>query len=565
MHSRMYSNDITETNHFVLPRTRYGRKSGWTPELDQEILKLRAAKKTWEFIGLAIGRSSTNCADRFNTVLDPSLKDWTPKMIAKLDQMVEEGASWRTIAATFNAKIMTCQHQWKTLGNGANNVKGMAALPHTPAWSDFEMESFWDSWIKSQGANGWDRIQADVGGRSIKEYRAGLRQLVMSSVIHAPGWAKLEIYNYVTDVTKSARARARKQESHSLNAAAIDKRWTPSEHAKLLKEVEQHGLFYGWAKIRKLVKPRSTDELVEAEYYRLSGIDNSSSEAPSEAEADAVSHDEESNWTEEEVDKLNMMLMKYSTLPVWEREAEKHGVVGSDDDLETLFESTTSLQKQNSYTRKKTRQLKNWLESQPAPHNWNAARVQRLKRLVSQQQTQCAVTQQPMDWNWVAEHIGPDVDAKMCIAAFQSLPEEEDKSAPQPWGAKDVALLVEGIKTHGRKWREIQKQFLPGRTTDSLRRKVSNIYDRRENLIAAQRKVALKIKRSSDPELDVNAFVEEALKKKPAYVLGGSLDVLFREFGESEKSEQGEHGDHGEQSEQGEHKQKRGRPPVYKS
>ncbi|KAF9304674.1 hypothetical protein BGZ74_000882 [Mortierella antarctica] len=508
---------------------KFGRTSRWTPEMDEELVRLRTANRTWEYISIALGRSSSACADRFNTSLDPSLKTWTPSMVARLDQMVEEGASWNDIAHALNAKIITCQHQWRTLGKGKLRVKGIAALPSTPAWTNTEMDVFWKSWIENGGAARWDLMKVDLGARSARELRMGLRQLIMSTVMGAPGWAKLEIFNYVSEVTRAARSRAREKENRAMIDTQQDRKWTPAEHQKLLQAVEKYGLFSGWSNIREQVKPNVTDDEVEAEYYRLNGVNDDVSEKPQD-EIIAEASEKEGTWTEEEVAKLNLMLMKYSTLPVWSQEALKNKIKPSEDDYELLFQSTKPKNDEDTSSKKGDKQeSSNFLE-------WNTSRTQRLRRLVAQQQQQSYVSDQPIDWDWVAEHIGPGFNANMCITHWHALPEGTSKLEPAKyWDQKDIEKLEAGIKAHGRSWVTIRKEFFPDRTTDSIRRKVSNVQNRRDKLVKEQRKLVMKIKRTTDPNIDVEQYTDEVLKALPVYQLAKRMDALLNTFDEAKE------------------------------
>lgn len=499
--------------------------------MDEELVRLRAANRTWEYISIALGRSSSACADRFNTSLDPSLKTWTPSMIARLDQMVEEGASWKDIAHSLNAKIITCQHQWRTQGKGKLRVKGIAALPSTPAWTNSEMEVFWSSWIENGGAANWDLMKVDLGSRSAGEFRTGLRQLVMSTVMGAPGWAKLEIFNYVSEVTRAARSRAREEENRTIIDTQQDRKWTPAEHQKLLQAVEKYGLFSGWSNIREQVKPNVTDDEVEAEYYRLNGVNDEVSEKPQD-EIIAEASEKEGTWTEEEVAKLNLMLMKYSTLSVWSQEASKNKITPSDDDYERLFRSTKPSNDENTQTTSK----KGATQESSSILEWNTSRTQRLRRLVAQQQQQSYVSDQPIDWDWVAEHIGPGFNANMCITHWHALPEGTSKLEPAKyWDQTDIEKLEAGIKAHGRSWVSIRKEYFPDRTTDSIRRKVSNVQNRRDKLVKEQRKLVMKIKRTTDPNVDVEQYTDEVLQAMPVYRLAKRMDALLRAFDDAAK------------------------------
>ncbi|KAG0095104.1 hypothetical protein BGZ93_006308 [Podila epicladia] len=349
----------------------------------------------------------------------------------------------------------------------------------------------------------------------------------MSTVMGAPGWAKLEIFNYVSEVTRAARSRAREEENRAIIDTQQDRKWTPAEHQKLLQAVEKYGLFSGWSNIREQVKPNVTDDEVEAEYYRLNGVNDDLSEKPQD-EIIAEASEKEGTWTEEEVAKLNLMLMKYSTLPVWSQEALKNKIKPSDDDYVLLFQSNKLKNDDDTSSKKGTKQGSSSLLE------WNTSRTQRLRRLVAQQQQQSYVSDQPIDWDWVAEHIGPGFNANMCITHWHALPEGTSKLEPAKyWDQKDIEKLEAGIKAHGRSWVSIRKEYFPDRTTDSIRRKVSNVQNRRDKLVKEQQKLVMKIKRTTDPNIDVEQYTDEVLQSLPVYQLAKRMDALLKAFDEA--------------------------------
>ncbi|KAF9398976.1 hypothetical protein BGX21_007003 [Mortierella sp. AD011] len=461
-----------------------GQKLGaWTPELDELIGRLRSQDHTWEYISLAVGRPKSACSDRFYTSIDPELKSWTPAMLLKLDQMVESGTPWTDIAATFNKKIITCRHQWATLGKGKYRVKGYLSSSEALNWKQHEIEGFWKAWLRL-GRMDWKAIAAYIGA---------------------------------TNQTAS--------------------KWTPKEHAALLEVVMEHGLFSDWSVIRDKVKPNLSEDEVEAEYYRLDGVAIKVDPKPQVTKSDIKPHD---GWTEEDIQRLNTILMKYSSLPVWTKEAAEHGVGPSEDDYEMLFDQPRGLKKsgesRGSSVESRSYETTNKTVPRLPPQfepPWTNARVHRLKRLVSQQQQQERATDSPINWSWIADHIGPGIDESMCITMWHSMPERSKvKYNPAKyWTKKDIELLEEGITAYGRGWALIQQNFLQERTIDSIRRKVTNLQHVRDSLVATQREIALNQK-LENPDLDVDAFIHDNLKHNPQYSSINRLEELMKQYAE---------------------------------
>ncbi|KAG0208211.1 hypothetical protein BGX28_000738 [Mortierella sp. GBA30] len=554
--SRCFSNNNAVPVEKPKPgRTPRGPRNteAWSPEIDDMILSLRNANRTWEYIGLATKRSPSVCSDRYYTTLDPALKSWTPAMFSKLDQMVDDGRPWSEIAAVLNSKIVTCQHQWRTLGKGTYRVKGVFSATHPLNWKPNEVEGFWHAWIK-HGPQNWKAFAAQIRTKNAGDCKKNFKPLVLSACKDAPGWVKLEVFNYVTNTIKAARARRKRgTEMLSKNGSAgqdgSSMMWTPAEHEALLKAVEKFGLFSGWTSIRKEVKPNLDDDEVEAEYYKLNGV-AIKQEAPSAKTGDLKSV--EDAWSEEEIQKLNTMLMKYSSDPFWVEQAAVHGITPSDSDYENLFAdgqkeeapkkskknkskkvpvSTTSTS--SSTTEERATTTNSSAEGVDTRRIWSKLRISRLKRLVGQQRQQERATGQPINWPWIAEHIGPGIDAGMCITQWQSLPDHDTGPLLEPakfWGDWDTEQLVKGIAAHGRAWALIQTNYLSHRTTDSIRRKFSNVQNKRDAIVKDHEEIAVRLKRNDETELSAEEYVKQALKDHPVLVLAKRMEDAVKQY-----------------------------------
>ncbi|KAG9064808.1 hypothetical protein KI688_003068 [Linnemannia hyalina] len=625
-------------------RPRNARNTRWTPELDEKLLELRKGNRTWEAISLAMGRSTSACADRYYTALDPALRNWTPAMFAKLNQMVEDGEKWSDIAVALNAKIVACQNQWRTLGNGKYRIKGIFMTSQSLSWTPYEMEAFWAAWIRlSEEAYqddlghklDWEEFSAEVKTKSPIECRKAFKLLVNHALKDAPGWVKLETVSYVSETTKVARARKHLElkEKNLKNAAVAGREalnlddedledddddemttddatrgtrntpqqliaWTDEEHKALFEAVERYGLFSGWTKIRNEVKPDANDEDVETEYYHVSGIQ----ERPNDSDIveivpvqkGTMIHGE---WTVKEAARLSQVLTKYSHMPIWAERAEEIGVSPTEEDYEILFKNNREhpikrLSKKElkaleapkdgrrrvrgrgkkfllkevedparpgagiattpavrepvrrteetiTPTTKTTHQNSDNNNDDEEPNEqrtellWNADRTLRLRRLVGQQQLQ-ERSGHAIDWSWIAEHIGPGFNASTCITKWQSLPEHSSiKVEPARfWDLADIRLLEQGILAHGNQWVFIQRDFLPERTTDSIRRKVSNLQKKHEHLIVDVRATAVALK-GKYPDLDVEETVKNAILADESCTLWGRLNDLLKQYREN--------------------------------
>ncbi|KAK3827803.1 MAG: hypothetical protein J3Q66DRAFT_321123 [Benniella sp.] len=490
-------------------RSREGRL--WSEELDTLLLTLRKANKTWDYISMATGRSSSACTDRYYTSVDPALREWTPAMFVKLEQMVGQGARWSEISEALKSNVISCQHQWRMFGRGKYRLNSTMGMVQALDWTSGEVNTFWTAWLQ-HGTTDWGAISDDVASKSASECRDSFRLLTINALKDAPGWLRIETSKYLAAATRSARSRQQALASKPASKHEATE-WTAAEHKALLKAVEEHGLFSGWDNIRSLVKPESSEDEVEAEYYKLSGVSlDNYLESDEDRKAKLRALDGE--WTADQVKTLNAILMRYSTLPVWTREASKRGISASDNDSETYLK----LLRDNSESHG---------EGAPSLLGWNQERTDRLKRLVKQQQQQETTSGQPVNWAWIAEHIGPGFDAGACITWWQSLPAESKAKldASQYWDDRDVDLLKQGMIAHGKCWSLIHKHYLPGRSVESIRRKVSNVQRRRDVLIEETKTRAIRL-RVTNPDLDVDDFVHRTIKDNPICLLAKEIDEL---------------------------------------
>ncbi|KAF8981630.1 hypothetical protein BGZ46_002490 [Entomortierella lignicola] len=93
-------------------------KLEWSPETDALLLELRTVhNKKWLEIGQQLGREPATCMNRFESTLNPSLKDfWTPDRDKKLDELVTSSKSWPDIAQILGVHRLACVERWRQLG-----------------------------------------------------------------------------------------------------------------------------------------------------------------------------------------------------------------------------------------------------------------------------------------------------------------------------------------------------------------------------------------------------------------------------------------------------------------
>ncbi|KAG0197136.1 hypothetical protein BGX28_009355 [Mortierella sp. GBA30] len=92
------------------------RKPQFTPEIDQEILRLRKQGQSWATIGSVLGIPHRSCHRRYIAALDPGLHElWPEKKVQHLDDLVRQGKPWSEIAKILGMTSSNCQAKWKTI------------------------------------------------------------------------------------------------------------------------------------------------------------------------------------------------------------------------------------------------------------------------------------------------------------------------------------------------------------------------------------------------------------------------------------------------------------------
>ncbi|GJJ73110.1 hypothetical protein EMPS_05468 [Entomortierella parvispora] len=97
-------------------RKSFKRNPEFTPEIDEEIIRLRTAGESWGMIASKVARPQRSCHRRFLALLDPSLQEfWTPEKLTQLDQLVAQGKSWVDIGKEIGILSTSCQLKWRSL------------------------------------------------------------------------------------------------------------------------------------------------------------------------------------------------------------------------------------------------------------------------------------------------------------------------------------------------------------------------------------------------------------------------------------------------------------------
>ncbi|KAG0203873.1 hypothetical protein BGX28_003973 [Mortierella sp. GBA30] len=87
----------------------------WTEEIDKTIVDMRLEGSTWKEISEAIGRDPAACHQRYIKELDPSLQNWTPQKLERLNALVAEGKSWRQVSDQLLITQAICREKWMSI------------------------------------------------------------------------------------------------------------------------------------------------------------------------------------------------------------------------------------------------------------------------------------------------------------------------------------------------------------------------------------------------------------------------------------------------------------------
>ncbi|KAF9906530.1 hypothetical protein EC991_000537 [Linnemannia zychae] len=108
--------DTDHSNNKDDSQRQIKRKAKFTPEMDQEILRLREKGLSWTAIGSQLGVPHRGCHRRYISLLNPKLKEsWSEEKLRRLDELVTEGKTWSEVAKELNESSSNCQVKWRSL------------------------------------------------------------------------------------------------------------------------------------------------------------------------------------------------------------------------------------------------------------------------------------------------------------------------------------------------------------------------------------------------------------------------------------------------------------------
>ncbi|KAI1317654.1 Myblike DNAbinding domain-containing protein [Mortierella claussenii] len=155
----------TDTSLPATDKTTYRyRKPKFTPEIDQEIIKMRAEGASWPVIGSSLGLPHRSCHRRYIALLDPVLKNfWTDEKVQQMEDLVAQGASWAKIGGIIGLDSIKCQTKWKKIAKPEGEDRNRQF--------DMLQSKVLMRLVKEHGEEDWKKIlrefMMELGGRDM--------------------------------------------------------------------------------------------------------------------------------------------------------------------------------------------------------------------------------------------------------------------------------------------------------------------------------------------------------------------------------------------------------------
>ncbi|KAF9169477.1 hypothetical protein BGX21_001326 [Mortierella sp. AD011] len=223
-----------------LKKTRKRLKLDWSLEDDALLLELRTVQnKKWLEIGQRLNREPATCMNRFESTLNPALRDfWTPDRDKKLDELITSSKSWPDIAQILGVHRLACMERWRQLG-----LKELAQVDMmTPEGSrNKQKEKARQRQDLLQHLEIQQRINAQEQLKKVREMTANLKDVQQVDKDHDRlSWNSLlrddERYSHYRSWKKKTRLDAYSQ-LYLMNPG-----WSAKEETILIQHVLKHGL-----------------------------------------------------------------------------------------------------------------------------------------------------------------------------------------------------------------------------------------------------------------------------------------------------------------------------------
>ncbi|KAG0368862.1 hypothetical protein BC939DRAFT_444268 [Gamsiella multidivaricata] len=461
------------------------QKPDWTPEADALLLELRTVQnRKWLEIGQQLGREPATCMTRFESTLNPTLKDfWTSERDQELDALVTAAKSWAEIAQIMGVHRLACMERWRQMG-----LEGLAAaaVPSSQSQDDKaalrqrrkkqrQQRQEQEFQIEQQRTNAQEQLQ------SVREMASNLRLVQqVDKDYDRLSWNSLlrneQRYSHYRSWKKKVKLDAFSQ-LYLMNPG-----WSAKEEAVLIQFVLKHGLDKWDVVARQGLKSRFTPEQCRICWKNLdmpvvtsiNNSDNSSQHLQREGTSDSNNGPESSSSPASSSLSSSIPSPSSSlTDKVFDYE-EKSGPSFSDDNDSNAV--TDAVLSENVQANAGTHAAGTTKVAKSQAFVWDKELSVRLQAVVRQAYKSRAIHLDEINWLWVSRRVHPNATSRVCKNHWKYL---HDNSSQVVWKHEDIKKLEEGVRLLGpKKLTAIRDHFLPHMTKDDIIRHWFRISDK---------------------------------------------------------------------------------------
>ncbi|KAF9951747.1 hypothetical protein BGZ72_006792 [Mortierella alpina] len=438
-------------------RPRKRSKLDWTLEDDALLLDLRLYQnKKWLEIGQALDREPATCMTRFESTLNPQLKEfWTADKDHTLDSLVSRSKSWPDIALELGVHRLACMERWRQLGlkDVVAEAKTVAGQTTTPLAAAATKRRKQHEQIKreqrSQDVQGQDIL------KGIKEMVGSLRAVgqVDKDSDHQ-GWNALLKDGQRYEHYRSWKRKGRLDSFSQLYL--MNPGWSAKEETVLIQFVLKNGLGQ-WERVAK---------------EHLGG----------QFTADQC----RSCWKNLDMPVVALLESKTS-----DRETHQEPRLRNDSVRTEAAEKEQDVRPVELHATDKEDGVilgKDGTKSRKQAFIWDKELSVRLQAVIHQAYKSRAMHIDEINWLWVSTKVHPDATSRICKNHWKFLHPEyspvktqsaSSHAAFKVWTHEDVRKLEEGVRLVGpRKLTTIRDHFLPHMTKDDITRQWFRISDK---------------------------------------------------------------------------------------
>ncbi|KAF9181453.1 hypothetical protein BGZ51_005422 [Haplosporangium sp. Z 767] len=403
-----------ESTTTIVPAGNKGKKPHFTPEMDQELLRLREQGHSWAAIGSMMGLPFRSCHRRFLTTLDPQLHElWPEPTIRRLEELVAQGKPWSDIAKDLGIKSSSCQIKWKSL-------------------------------VRPEGMDRnrlFDSLQSRVLLQLVKEHGEENWKAVMRGFMMKLGGK---------DMSKVTQEQLRHQ-YYRLQRQPT-RIWSLKEETALIQHVLKHGTGE-WEKISQVLQQHTPEQCKE----KWTSLDM------------ATKKPREKAWYMAERSNFWRLWQRFGT--DWNAIAKSLPRRHPTECKAFFNKATAQLSKDDpELFQKQVQDLADKM-SQYKSHVWNKEDSQQLLAVIEK----CRSERGRVDWIKVEEMMNLNLSASQYKHHHHYLRTVRQGGLSGQWTEDEIRIMQDAVQEHGRNWILISKKYLPFRNPKSICHKFNTI------------------------------------------------------------------------------------------